>query len=118
MNVQHPTTPSGTVQASLDDSTAATKVSQAAPTQNGALARLLAEPVPSPKETTARFTGGPGAKNAAKVICPHGHWYTEANTIWRPNGGRRCKRCYNDARERRRKRAEARRWRAIWELPA
>lgn len=35
----------------------------------------------------------PAAQNARKTHCHRGHPFDEANTYWRPDGGRDCKAC-------------------------
>lgn len=54
---------------------------------------------------------GPSAINARRTHCANGHPFDEENTIFRPNGRRRCRECSRtEARERwRRKRAAAKR---------
>lgn len=36
----------------------------------------------------------PFAINATKTHCPAGHEYTNENTYWQSNGGRKCRQCY------------------------
>lgn len=52
------------------------------------------EPV-THKENAMRGVGL-GAINAAKVICQHGHEFTEANTYIRSNGHRDCRACIRE----------------------
>lgn len=42
------------------------------------------------------------AKNAAKTHCPKGHPFDDANTAYRPNGGRRCRACAAEYQRKRR----------------
>ena len=37
----------------------------------------------------------PAAQNARKKNCQDGHTFNKDNTIWRKNGWRQCKKCYN-----------------------
>jgi hypothetical protein len=54
---------------------------------------------------------GPTAVNARATHCLRGHPFDEANTIWRPSGGRDCRACRSAAHlrltERRRQRRSA-----------
>jgi hypothetical protein len=36
----------------------------------------------------------PAAVNARKTHCKNGHEFDQANTYWRPGGGRSCRRCH------------------------
>lgn len=52
------------------------------------------------KKSTYKPTGTkPGARNRIKTHCPHGHPYSENNTIVR-NGRRSCRRCKNEQSKR------------------
>jgi hypothetical protein len=55
------------------------------------------EPV-THRENMRRGTGVFGV-NARKTHCNSGHLYDEANTIWEPNGSRRCRMCKNLRRQ-------------------
>lgn len=53
-------------------------------------------------------------ENATKTVCKHGHEFTEANTMRRPNGQRRCRACQiRRHREIVKKRSELRRQRRL-----
>jgi hypothetical protein len=52
----------------------------------------------TPRDNTLR-SGALTAANVSKTHCPHGHEYTEANTIWKRSSRRRprrlCRACWN-----------------------
>lgn len=50
------------------------------------------EPVTG-RENLLRSTLTVTRRNADKTHCPDGHAFDEANTYWRPKGGRDCKAC-------------------------
>ena len=50
-----------------------------------------------------RENGRRGIKGVLTTQCPNGHVYTDENTMRRPNGHRRCRRCHNTREEVRRR---------------
>lgn len=45
--------------------------------------------------------GDNGIHNRIKTHCAQGHAYDEANTQWRPGGGRNCRQCHRESGQRR-----------------
>lgn len=55
----------------------------------------------SPEENNRR-SNSPTALNAKKTHCLQGHPYDERNTQVRPNGGRKCRKCHQEYKKRKR----------------